>query len=189
MNVCFRPLVLNSKGKGRRWLSIYALRVGKLSAETLDGDRENWLPGCISDIRSENTVLKQWSRTKKESTQRLYFFANPLDFFWILTNHASHVFFSLVQKFGKLNFTCSESCFLPLHRINLIIHFSQIKCAQCSHLRTSCKSLWLVYTPVYSSCRVLSPVLARWRRAITPFKELFSWKLPRVYADYFPQST
>lgn len=125
----------------------------------------------------------------QESIYCLYFFANPLEFFWI---HAPQRFFleaSLVRKFGKLNFTCSESCILPLHRINLIIHFSQIKCALCSHLRTSCKSLWLVYTPVYSSCRVLSPVLARWRRAITPFKELFSWKLPRVYADYFPQST
>lgn len=72
---------------------------------------------------------------------------------------------------------------------NLIIYFSQIKCALCSHLRTSCKSLWLVYTPVYSSCRVLSPLLSRGRWAITPFKELFSWKLPRVYVDHFPQST
>lgn len=62
--------------------------------------------------------------------------------------------------------------------------FSHVKCALCSHLQTSCKSLWLVYTPVYFSCRGLSPLFA-----ITPFKEPLSWKLPRVYADYFPQST
>lgn len=74
-------------------------------------------------------------------------------------------------------------------RDNLIMHFSRIKCALCSHLQTSGKSLWLVCSAVYSSCRLLSSLLSWGRWAITPFKEPFSWKLPRVCARHFPQST
>lgn len=145
---------------------------------------------AFQDVRSENTVCNVWN--SEHTHKEIYYF-------YLDAVHMSVVFASCrlftsclllcrnLENF--MNFTCSECWISPLHAINLIIYFSQIKCALCSHLRTSCKSLWLVYTPVYSSCRVLSPRLAWGRGAITPFKELFSWKLPRVYADYFPQST
>lgn len=158
-------LFFNGKGKGRRWYYIRPLDIGRLKewlqSETLDGDRENQLPGCVSDIREYGSqCLKHWASivTKKA--------LNVLSVFtWCKFIYSFHMFLTGCSEAGlccaEIWKTCSMCCRLPLHRINLIIFFSQIKCVLCSHLQTSCKSLWLVYTPVYSSCRALSPLLTR----------------------------
>ena len=134
-----------------KFFYIYALDVGRLKAVTLDGDRENWLPGCISDIRSESSRTNTLTKKSIEGIVPVSTNAQNMHLMlsrWLIVCRNLEIL---------MNFTCSECSIFPPHRINLIIHFSQIKCALCSHLRTSCKSLWLVYTPVYSSCRLLSP--------------------------------
>lgn len=85
------------KEKGGDGFSIYVQVVGRLKAETLDGDRENWLPGCISDIRSENTALGR-IRSRRKALKVLSLFQ------WTL-KHAFGVkqMTHCVQKFGDLN--------------------------------------------------------------------------------------
>lgn len=52
------------KGRGRWWFSIYVQNVWSLrksvQAETLDGDREKWRPGCVSGLSSEATLHGVW---------------------------------------------------------------------------------------------------------------------------------
>lgn len=151
-----------------------------VQSETLDGDRENWLPGWILDP-FEITAQCVWNTAQSTSTYSFppVFLTSFGQIVYVLHIHLtllSHVRHPspqilLVPYFSSLH-----------DKPNNL--FSHVKCALCSHLQTSCKSLWLVYTPVYFSCRGLSPLFA-----ITPFKEPLPWKLPRVYADYFPQST
>lgn len=164
-----------------------------LQPETLDGDRENWLPSCI--LNNFHTLQLTVSETQHEARTHGGS-ASPLELSRarsVCVMYTFNTFPSLVSQVAR-DQPCAEvwktswishplDFFSPLwDKPNNL--FSHIKCALCSHLQASCKSLWLVYTPVYFSCRALSPLFA-----ITPFKELLLWKLPRVYADCFPQST
>lgn len=94
--VCFffRPsfslFFLSLKGKTGWWFSIYALGVWKLTksvqTETLDGDRENWLPRSASGIRFEN-VVHSICETLEYIVSIFFFFCKPASLLLKLWHH------------------------------------------------------------------------------------------------------